>query len=170
MTPIARASGAVLAVVAAAAVLAGCRTEGTGSPLPCRDPSQSIPCKGVDDTWIGLGGTTSTSRTPTSRTPSSTPSTARSASTADFTIELEVTDKQCFGSAGCSVTVVPKLTYLGSGQPSGQLRITYEISGGEDGVTVKSINADNGGYRQTPTTVGTPSSKTVLSARITGVS
>jgi hypothetical protein len=90
-----------------------------------------------------------------------------------FTIELRTTKRQCFGSAGCNVTVEPKLTYLGDSEsidPTATYEITYEIHGDESGPVIETAELSNQtslNYR--PTLVQTASSKTKLSVKITDI-
>lgn len=59
---------------------------------------------------------------------------AYKASVKDWKVAIKVTDKQCFGSAGCNVTYKIDPEYVGS-QPlpdEGKIEVTYDISGAED--------------------------------------
>ncbi|HEY3477254.1 MAG TPA: hypothetical protein VGL02_00015, partial [Streptomyces sp.] len=91
---------------------------------PCQDKSQHTPCAGPGGTWISADGdarprdaaapaTTSPSIpafvAPTTSAPALPAPTAK-----DYSVGLAVLAKQCFGSAGCNVTVEPKLTQLGA--------------------------------------------------------
>lgn len=65
----------------------------------------------------------------------------------DFTVELKVKSKDCFGSAGCLVTVSPDLSYDGLTSeldPDAYIEITYEITGDEDGPVIKTLELTNG--------------------------
>ncbi|MFE2353459.1 hypothetical protein [Streptomyces parvulus] len=58
----------------------------------------------------------------------------------DFTAELRTVRRKCFGSAGCNVTVEPKLAYNGAStslDPAAVFEITYEIRGGGDGPVIE---------------------------------
>lgn len=67
----------------------------------------------------------------------------------DITITLKTTDKECFGSAGCSVTVTPRLGWPVGQDPDGAYDVTYVI-------TYKTIDFDGGGsHVTTEQTVGT---------------
>lgn len=91
----------------------------------------------------------------------------------DFEIELITKEKQCFGSAGCNVTVKPELSYTGMSEdlnPDVTYEITYEIRGGEDGAVTETLeltNQDDVTYSDTY--VSTTSSGVKLSVKITGV-
>ena len=64
----------------------------------------------------------------------------------DFTIELRTTRRQCFGSAGCNLTVEPELTYGGLStdlDPDATYEITYEIRGDEDGPVIETAELSN---------------------------
>jgi hypothetical protein len=64
----------------------------------------------------------------------------------DFTMELRTTRRQCFGSAGCNLTVEPELTYEGIStdlDPDATYEITYEIRGDEDGPVIETAELSN---------------------------
>ncbi|MEU3620710.1 hypothetical protein ABZ725_52055 [Streptomyces sp. NPDC006872] len=91
----------------------------------------------------------------------------------DFTMELRTTSRQCFGSAGCNVTVEPELTYVGvfNGiDPDVVYEITYEIQGDESGPVIQTAELSNEtrlNYR--PSMISTASSGTKVSVEITDV-
>ncbi|WP_329598764.1 hypothetical protein OIE43_29970 [Streptomyces pseudovenezuelae] len=90
-----------------------------------------------------------------------------------FSIDLRVTARQCFGSAGCNVTVEPELTYLGSSgdlDPDAVYEITYEIHGDESGPVIQTAELTNQtslSYR--PSLISTASASTEPSVEITDV-
>ncbi|MFF8634560.1 hypothetical protein ACF052_10225 [Streptomyces pilosus] len=90
-----------------------------------------------------------------------------------FTIELRTTERQCFGSAGCNVTVEPKLTYVGVSEsidPDAVYEITYEIRGDESGTVIETAElSDRTSLNYTPTSISTASSATKVSVEITEV-
>ncbi|WP_329215197.1 hypothetical protein OG352_06270 [Streptomyces sp. NBC_01485] len=91
---------------------------------------------------------------------------------ADFTIELRTTKRQCFGSAGCNVTVEPNLTYVGIGDidPSVVYSITYEIRGDESGPVIATAELSNEtSLNYTPSLISTVSAGTKVSVTITDV-
>jgi predicted small secreted protein len=92
----------------------------------------------------------------------------------DFEITLKTTHRQCFGSAGCNVTVEPDLTYAGtvvSLDPAITYDITYEITGDESGPVVNTLTLSAGtSIRYTPSDLSTASSYTKVSVKITDVS
>lgn len=60
-------------------------------------------------------------------------------------LELKVREKQCFGSAGCLVTVQVDPSYVGNQDvTSGSWEVTYEIRGGEDGPIIDTMTLANG--------------------------
>lgn len=91
----------------------------------------------------------------------------------DFTISLRTTSRQCFGSAGCNITVEPTLTYTGLTDdldPDAVYQITYEITGDESGPIVKTAElSDQTTLNYTPTSLSTKSSSTKLSVEITDI-
>lgn len=91
----------------------------------------------------------------------------------DFEMELRTTSKQCFGSAGCNLTVAPELTYLGLTEdidPDATYQITYEITGGDSGPVTETLSLTGGeDYTAWPEVISTVSSGTKLSVEITDV-
>lgn len=91
-----------------------------------------------------------------------------------FTIGLKTTARQCFGSAGCNVTVEPDLTYLGDSEgidPDAVYEITYEIHGDESGPVIETAELSDGtSLNYTPSAISTASAGTKVSAEITDVS
>lgn len=92
----------------------------------------------------------------------------------DFSIDLKVKSKKCFGSAGCNVEVGPELSYDGLSSeldPSAVYEITYEISGDESGPVIETLeltSQDDVSYSET--LVSTTSSGVTPKAEITSVS
>ena len=90
-----------------------------------------------------------------------------------FTIELRTTKRQCFGSAGCNVTVEPDLTYLGDSADIDQdavYEITYEIHGDESGPVIETAElTDQTSLNYTPSLISTASASTQVSVKITDV-
>ena len=90
-----------------------------------------------------------------------------------FSIDLRTTERQCFGSAGCNVTVEPELTYLGTStdlDPDAVYEITYEIHGDESGPVIQTAELTNQtslSYR--PSLISTASASTELSVEITDI-
>ncbi|MFD8899825.1 hypothetical protein [Streptomyces ardesiacus] len=91
----------------------------------------------------------------------------------DFTIELRTTSRQCFGSAGCNITVEPDLAYTGFSDdldPDAVYQITYEITGDTSGPIVKTAElSEQTTLNYTPTSLSTASSSTKLSVKITDI-
>lgn len=89
-----------------------------------------------------------------------------------FTIKLKTKSRQCFGSAGCSLTVQPDLTYMGSGDidPDATYEITYEIHGGDSGPVIETAElSDQTSLNYTPSVIETVSSSKKVTAEITDV-
>lgn len=60
---------------------------------------------------------------------------------------LQVRSKECFGSAGCNLTVQIDPSYVGSQDVSeGSWDITYEIRGGVDGPIVETMTLESGSF------------------------
>jgi hypothetical protein len=91
---------------------------------------------------------------------------------ADFTMKLRTTSRQCFGSAGCNLTVEPDLTYVGSGDidPDAVYSITYEIRGDESGPVIATAELSNeASLNYRPSVISTASSGMKVSVEITDV-
>lgn len=90
-----------------------------------------------------------------------------------FSIDLRTTARQCFGSAGCNVTVEPELTYLGSSgdlDPDAVYEITYEIHGDESGPVIQTAElTDQTSLSYRPSLISTASASTEPSVEITDV-
>ncbi|MFF8932328.1 hypothetical protein ACF1AO_34255 [Streptomyces longwoodensis] len=91
----------------------------------------------------------------------------------DFTMTLRTTERHCFGSAGCNVTVEPRLTYLGLTDdidPDAVYEITYQIKGDESGPVIETAElSDRTSLNFTPSLIQTVSAGTKVSAEITDV-
>lgn len=88
---------------------------------------------------------------------------------ADFSIALTVTRQQCFGSAGCNVTVKPELTISHTFDES--VDITYTIDGDESGPIIETLTlTPDGQYQSHEVSMSTSSSGVVPTATITLVS
>ncbi|GAB2967485.1 hypothetical protein GCM10023080_032650 [Streptomyces pseudoechinosporeus] len=90
-----------------------------------------------------------------------------------FTIELRTTERQCFGSAGCNVTVEPELTFLGVTEdldPDAVYEITYEIRGDESGPVIETAElTDRTSLNYTKSLINTASASKKVSVKITDV-
>jgi hypothetical protein len=91
----------------------------------------------------------------------------------DWKATLKVTDKQCFGSAGCNVDVRVKIAYYGDASDipeDATIEITYKIKGASDGSVIGSTTVTNQTeYDVNTESVETRSSGTKLSVVITDV-
>ncbi|MEU3743519.1 hypothetical protein AB0E78_41560 [Streptomyces sp. NPDC032198] len=90
----------------------------------------------------------------------------------DFTMTLRTTQRQCFGSAGCNVTVEPRLTYDGLSDldPDAVYEITYEVSGDDSGPVIETAElSDETSLNYTPTSISMASAGKKVSVEITDV-
>lgn len=90
----------------------------------------------------------------------------------EFTVTLKTTRKQCFGSAGCNVSLEPGLSYSGAVplDPDKTYSITFEVRGGEDGPVIQTMeltNQDSVSYQ--PIALSTTRSGSKLTAEVTSV-
>lgn len=89
-------------------------------------------------------------RTETTRRTTTTKPQAYQPVPADFTLTVITTEKKCFGSAGCSLQYDIELNYLGIPDldVTDSWTVTYEVTGGEDGPQIGSLELDGDGtYR-----------------------
>lgn len=89
-----------------------------------------------------------------------------------FTIDLKTKSKQCYGTAGCNVTVEPDLTYVGIDDidPDATYEITYEIHGDESGPVIETAElSDQSSLNYSESLISTPSSGTKITVEITDV-
>lgn len=89
----------------------------------------------------------------------------------EFTIGVVVTEKECFGSAGCIVTYDIDLNYLGPGlDPDGQWTLIYEVVGGEQQrIGSLTLRGDGQITYDGQESIDTVSEGDVLTARVTTV-
>lgn len=100
--------------------------------------------------------------------PDSPPSLAPS----DFSVDLKIKDKQCFGSAGCNVTAEPDVTYVGPGDiPQGNFSLTFEVTGDESGPIIETLDIRDGKVSDwfSEIWMSTSSSGTEITAEVTEV-
>jgi hypothetical protein len=91
----------------------------------------------------------------------------------DFKVGTKILEKQCFGSAGCSITyrIVPQYVGSQSFPDKGTTEVTYEVTGGEDTRTnTFEIDSDGTTTFDEEEFVNTSSPTKKLTARVTDVS
>jgi hypothetical protein len=89
----------------------------------------------------------------------------------DFTVDVKILEKKCFGSAGCNITYQIDPKYIGTTPLSSSKEITvvYEVAGGEDPqINRFTINGDTASYPKEEL-IQTKSSKAQLTAKVTQV-
>jgi hypothetical protein len=164
----------VVFVIVAAVVAIGRTTATTAAASPCQDKAQHPPCAGPNGAWIRADGTTGLAieQTPTTPVQAASTEPALPEPTAkDYTIDLAVVSKQCFGSAGCNVVVEPKLNANGASTLLWNCDLTYSISGDDSGELIETAYNDGGTqYRINRTVMSTKNSKVVPKATVTSVS
>lgn len=89
----------------------------------------------------------------------------------NFKLGVRTRSKECFGSAGCSLTVQIEPSYVGTQDvATGSWELTYEIRGGEDGPLIETMTLENGTFSfPEEQMVGTASSNAQISAVVTEV-
>jgi hypothetical protein len=100
-----------------------------------------------------------------------TPTLGPTPSATDFELTPKTTEKQCFGTAGCSVTVKVEVGYEGPALSSDDTwEVTYELTGDESGPIIGSFELTGEQYDQNEVSMSTPSSKTKIKVKVTSVS
>lgn len=89
----------------------------------------------------------------------------------DFTVTVKITEKKCFGSAGCNVTYHIDMKYGGDTlDPSKTYKVTYEVSGVDDGPAINTFEVTGDQWSYDEEEFGqTPNSSTKLKARVTDI-
>lgn len=88
----------------------------------------------------------------------------------DFKLTAKITDKECFGSAGCNVSFRVDVDY--SGLPLGESvtwLVIYEINGVEDAPEVGNLKLTGERFTSEEESVGTTSSKSKITLKVTSV-
>jgi hypothetical protein len=91
----------------------------------------------------------------------------------DFTIEIKVLRKACFGSYGCDVTYQIDPTYTGTTPLTGRtFTVIYEVTGSEDGPRINNFetNSDGTASLNEQELTRTSSPAATLKAKVTSVS
>jgi hypothetical protein len=105
--------------------------------------------------------------------PTRRPTTAGSALAAsDVKLSLKVTDKECFGSAGCNIVAQVRAQHRdgkGAFVSDSTWLVTYEINGVEDGPVIGSFEITGGEYDVNEEYLPTKNSKSKPSIKVTSV-
>lgn len=88
----------------------------------------------------------------------------------DFKIRVKILEKECFGSAGCSLTyrIEPKYTGTATLPDDRTISVIYEVRGGEDGPQINTftVTGDNAEF-DAEEDISTTSSSKKLTAKAT---
>ena len=85
----------------------------------------------------------------------------------DVTLTVKVTEKKCFGSAGCNVMYEVRAA-VARPDFDGDYAVTYEVKGPEDGPAIGTLTLqDDGTYNVQTEIASTPRSSTKLVATVT---
>lgn len=113
----------------------------------------------------GTTATSTSSTTTTTRAPVTT-TTQRVAVAGDFTVTLVVLEKQCFGSAGCSIEARPEIGFTGIPRLANGTLI-FDVSGGEDGVLTFNAELTGDQYTVRDIRISTASESDELTVEVT---
>jgi hypothetical protein len=87
----------------------------------------------------------------------------------DVTISLKVRSKQCFGDAGCNVTVVPVVGLTKDPGEDQVYEITFKVYGDESGPVTETITMTGDKASSTEIFLGTANSGVKIYAKVTDV-
>jgi hypothetical protein len=110
--------------------------------------------------------------TPAAEPTTEPPTTGRALTAADMTLTLKTTEKQCFGSAGCNLTVevrAKRKPGVPEPNPDETWQVTYQITGDEAGPIIGSFEITDGKYDINEENLSTRSSKTKVTIKVTDV-
>ncbi|MET0234652.1 MAG: hypothetical protein ABW224_08450 [Kibdelosporangium sp.] len=145
---------AAIATVLLGLTMTACSSDGGEAPFSATTPSSIATAPALTPVAV----------------PTSTPKPKPVVSAQDFKVDLKVVSKQCFGSAGCNVTVEPAITYLGTLTYELACDLTYSLSGDESGETIETAEHVQGSsYRVQQTSLSTKSTKVVPAATMASV-
>lgn len=98
------------------------------------------------------------------------PAPAATPKVADFKLTARITDKKCFGSAGCNIEFKIEMDYLGESLSEDDTwEVTYEVTGVEDGPMIGTLEMTGTTFESYEESVSTSSSKKKLTIKVTGV-
>lgn len=133
-----------------------------GSGKPTAGASQASPPLPQDPCGGGICATTPIS--------AAAPPDSYQPKVSDFKLTPKITDKQCFGSAGCNVDLEVKVAYGGPPLSADDTwRITYQITGDESGPIIGSTDITGENYDLNEESLSTKNSKTKITIKVTDV-
>jgi hypothetical protein len=88
----------------------------------------------------------------TSTAQTTAPAALRAPAATDFKVTAQITEKTCYGKAGCAVTWQPVIVYSGPAIEAGQTwTVSYKVSGLESGTKVgTAVMGSTGPAKQSP--------------------
>lgn len=92
-----------------------------------------------------------------------------SLSPSDIRLTLKVKSKQCFGSAGCNVTVSPDVSLLKDPGDDRVYEITFLVYGDESGPVTQSVTLTGHRLDYGDIFLSTPRSSVKITGKVTGV-
>lgn len=145
-------AAAGLATATLFATIASCTTDPNSSPV-------SVPSSPRSTTYAPTTAYPAPAPTSTYSAPVATPS--------DFTLDVVILSKSCFGSAGCNVTY--RITPHADASCPSTCTVTYEVIGGEDSQIDSFTMTDYSASIKQSEMISTKSSKATLTAKVTSV-
>lgn len=107
-----------------------------------------------------------TESTPTAEAPAP----AATPKVADFKLTPRITDKKCFGPAGCNIDFKIEMDYLGESLSENDTwEVTYEVAGVDDGPMIGTLELTGTTFTASEESVSTSSSKKKISIKVTSV-
>jgi len=138
--------------------------------LLCAGLFASVLGGGSNDNASPLRPITATTYNPPA-TKTAAPAVAVTPKVSDFSLDLKITSKQCFGSAGCNLQWKVGLNLVGSVElrDSDTWSITYEVRGVEDGPQIETLTVTGDQVESWPGFGSTRTKSTKVTAAITRV-
>jgi len=90
-------------------------------------------------------------------------------SVSDIQLTFKVKSKQCFGSAGCNLTVTPHITLRNSLNAYETYEITFNVYGDESGPVVNTVTVTGPDLTYHDIFIGTSNSSTKVRGKVTSV-
>lgn len=108
--------------------------------------------------------------TPAAEPTTEPPAPAATPKVGDIALRAKITSKECFGSAGCLITLKVQADYNGPAlNPDDTWLVTYDINGVEDGPQVGSFEMTGDTYTVNEEDVSTKSSRSKVTVKVTDV-
>lgn len=124
---------------------------------------------GSDDKQTGSGTAATKATTQAMAAPVATTDDPTPPKVSDFTLTPKIVEKNCYGSAGCSITLRVEVTMEVLPDSDASWLVVYEIRGVEDGPEVGNLTITGDRIEGTEENVSTSSSKSKITIKVTSI-